>query len=214
VVRRPRLARRLLVVTDGEHHHVGLCGHGGRLADAAAILLRVGRRHLVLLPGPADGDLAALVIEDLDIGRRPHADALEDGVDVDRLAAVAAEHHAVGVRSDDGDAAHPVLVERQDTAFVLQQRDGLPRRLERQGAMERVVYDPLGLVRVDVRIVEQPQEELRAQHRPHALVDERLRNDAVPHEIDQMGVTVGVGQLDVDAGADGQFGGVPAVAAT
>ena len=70
--------------------------------------------------------------------------------------------------------------------------------------MRRVADDPLGLDGIDVRILEQPELELRAQHRPQALVEQRLGNGSLANELQQRRVAVGVRQLDVDARPDGE----------
>ena len=86
-------------------------------STASAILRRSSSGSLgvdvVLLPGAADGDLAAFVVEHFDVGADALADAFEHRRAVLRLAAVAAEQFAVGVRADDGDRLELRDVERQ-----------------------------------------------------------------------------------------------------
>ena len=66
VLGRPRLARGLLVAADGEHDDVGPPGDLDGLGDLLAVFRGIARRDLVLLPGAADGDLAAFAVEHLD----------------------------------------------------------------------------------------------------------------------------------------------------
>ena len=47
--------------------------------------------------------------------------------------------------------------------------------------------DSFGLVGIDVRILEQPEPELRVQHRPHEFVDQRFRERAFADQLDQDG---------------------------
>ena len=68
--------------------------------------------------------------------------------------------------------------------------------------------DPIGFVRVDKRIVEQSEPELCGEHRRNQLVDHRFGKHAIGYEVDDMAVTVALGQLDIDARSNGQRAGL------
>ena len=71
--------------------------------------------------------------------------------------------------------------------------------------------DLLGDRRVHVGVLEQPQPELPGQHRRHELVDERLFQDTLADEIDEVRVAIGIRQFDVDARLDRELRRLAAV---
>ena len=77
VVERPGLARGLLVAADGQHDDVGIPGDFDRLGDLPAILFRIAGHHRIDIPASADGDLAALAVEHLDMLADFGLDAVE-----------------------------------------------------------------------------------------------------------------------------------------
>ena len=113
---------------------------------------------------------------------------------------VAAEHrlHAVGVRSDEGDAARPV--ERED-AIVGEQHHGPLGQRSRQATLLGSVEVLHGRRRVLERGTQQAQVVLLPEHPLHRSVDQGLRDATVLDGLGQ-GSEVGVagGQLHVDAG--------------
>ena len=168
-------------------------------AICLAVLFRIARRHRILIPRPADGDLAAFAVEHLGVLADLRADALEHRNFVLRHAAVAAQQAAVGVGSNHGDGLDGVRVERGDLVLVLEQRDGLARGLQRQFAMLVAAHHALGLIGIDIGIVEQPHLELPEEHGRDQLVELLLLEHALPHQLHQVQVAVRLRQLDVDA---------------
>ena len=67
--------------------------------------------------------------------------------------------------------------------------------------------DALGLVGIDVGIVEQSELELPEEHRRDQIVELRFLEHALLHQLDEMQVAVRLGQLDVHAGLHGERAG-------
>ena len=88
---RPCLARGLLVAADGQHDDIGLFGHLDRFGDRLGVLGGVAGGHLVLIPTAADGDLAALAIENVHAVSELLLDAVEHRHAVLGHTAVAAQ---------------------------------------------------------------------------------------------------------------------------
>ena len=103
---------------------------------------------------------------------------------------------------------------RRQSAFVLQQRDGLSRGLAGEFAMVVASDDALGHGGIDVRIVEEAEFELPQQHGRDQLVELRFLQYTLLYQLDQMQIAIRVGQLDVYARFDGEFAGLLLVAAT
>ena len=189
---------------------VGLLGDFDGLGDLLAVLGRIAGRHFVLAARSRRlRDLAAFAVEHVHAVADLGLDAVEHGDVVLGHAAVAAEQAAVGVRADDGDGLELRRVERREVAVVLEQRDRLARGLQRQLAMRVAADDALGLVGIDVRIVEQAQLEFPEQHRRDQLVELRFLQHALADQLDQVQVAIRLGQFDVHAGLDGQRARLP-----
>ena len=122
-------------------------------------------------------------------------------------AAVAAQQAAVGIRSDDGNGLDAVERERRQVVLVLEQRDGLARRLQGQLAMGVAAHQCVGGVGIDVGVVEEPQLEFRVEHGRDQLVELALLEDAFADQFRQVQVAIRFGQLDVDAGFHRQAAG-------
>ena len=65
-------------------------------------------------------------------------------------------------------------------------------------------HHALGLVGIDVGIVEQAQLEFPEEHRRDQFVELPLLQHALAHQFDQVQVAIGLGQFDVDPRLDGQ----------
>jgi hypothetical protein len=101
VVESPGLARSLLVSPDRQHNHIRLLRCPNRFRDTFAVLLWIARDDFILLPGTADRDLAAFVIENMD-GPGAFANPFQHSPAVFRRSAVPAQKLAVGVWTDHG----------------------------------------------------------------------------------------------------------------
>jgi hypothetical protein len=112
--------------------------------------------------------------------------------------------HIVGMRPDDCDL-RDVAAERQQPLLVLEQRHrcgGEPLR-----ELDALACDGANLGRVlrDVRVFEQTQRKLVAQHAAHGPVQKRLGHLAVAHGLSQqLPVAVDRRQLDVHACREGE----------
>ena len=84
----------------------------------------------------------------------------------------------VGQRPDHRDRAQAAGVERQQVALVAQQHRRALGRDAGHLAVRRVGEHLAGAVLVDVRVVEQPQAQLRLEHAPHARVERLLAHRA------------------------------------
>ena len=136
--------------------------------------------HAIAGPvGGVFGDAHAFGMHHPHAGARGGGDAAERIDAAPRSARVAAEMQALCVGADHRERFDAAAIQRQQVAGVLQQDERLARRLERDGLVLRGVGDALGLVGVDERPLEQPGEELGAQHPRHRAVDERRRDAPV-----------------------------------
>ena len=70
----------------------------------------------------------------------------------------------------------------------------------------------LGAIGIDVRLLEQAGQELRAQHARDRAIDRRLGDAAALDQRDELGKAVRIGQLQVDAGLERLAAGVGLVA--
>ena len=138
--------------------------HLHRLGDLPAVLVGIAGNHVVLVPRTADGDLAPLGVAHRHApARRASLDALEHRhvvLAARRCSRRAAARCALGPitaieRSRAGSSGSTF-------ALVLQQRDGLPGGLQGERAVRLAADQPLGRLRIDVRVVEQPHPELPA----------------------------------------------------
>ena len=204
VVVRPSLAGGLLVPADGQHDHVRLRRHLHRFRDQLCVILGITRRDRVLLPRAPHGDLAALRIGDLDPVAHFRPDASQHRGVERGLAAIAAQQHAVTVRPNDRKGANLLRIQRREAAIVLEQRDGLSRRLQSDGAIRLAAHHPLRLVRIHIRVLEQPHPELPQQHGRDQFVEFGLLQHAFAHQFGEVQVTVRLREFDVDAGLDGE----------
>ena len=118
-------------------------------------------------------------IEDMDVGSEQIGDA---GDDADRLEgrglgrAAAAGDRRPCVGADDGDGLDFGRVERQNVAFVLEQRDAFERALQRNGAIGNGVG---GVGGIELRAVGEAVAQLGAQQAQHLVVDGGFLHRAV-----------------------------------
>jgi hypothetical protein len=185
-----------------------------RFGNLFAVFFGIARHHFILVPRAADGDLAALAVEDLDLLADLLLDAVEHRDIVLRHAAVSAQQAAIRVGTDHGDGLDLLEIERREIVFVLEQRDRFMRRGKRQLAMLVAADHAVGLIGIDIGIVEQAHLELPEKHRRNQLVELRFLEHALLHQFDQMQVAIRIGQLDVDAGFDRERAGFLLVRAT
>ena len=138
-------------------------------------------------------------------GRFPH---LRERLDVGRVRVVTQQvARLVGVGADDGNGARR-RPERQDPV-VAEQHQALARDRRRQRPMGIGVDGRARLARVDVGLFEQAEGELEPQRAPDRVVDRsRVRVAALERREQRFGEAVAGGKLDVDAGAEGQDGGL------
>ena len=129
VIQHPSLARSLLVSTDRQHDHVGFLGHAHRFGNLFTVLHRIARHHFILVPRPADSDLAALAVEHLHLLADFFLDAFQHRDILLRYATVPAQQNAIRVWSNHSNSLDRIQIQRRDVVFVLQQRDRFMRRL-------------------------------------------------------------------------------------
>src|SRR6266850_3662427 len=72
------------------------------------------------------------------------------------------------------------------------------------GLRVRYFYCAFG---INVRILEQPEQELEPEIPRHCSVDRGFRDLALFYKLNEQWVAVGIRQLDVNAGLDGKFSG-------
>ena len=112
-------------------------------------------------------------------------------------AAVAAEPGDRRVGADDGDRLEARRIERQRVAIVLEQHDRLVGRAAGERAIGRALPFEIG---VDVGMLEQAEQELRAQDARHGLIDRRDRRDLPGlHVGGQRGEPFDLRHLEIDA---------------
>ena len=163
--------------------------------------------HRILVPGTADGDLAAFAVGHLHPVADLRTDAFEQRGVKFRAAAVAAEQFAIRIRPDDRNGFDFARIERHQIIRVFEQRDGLARRLQREFAVRFAADNPLGFVGIHIRIIEQSQLELPKQHRRHQIVELGFLQHALADEFDEVQIAVRLRELDVHPGAHGQRAG-------
>ena len=172
VVGRPRFARALLAVAQRQHDDVRLARDRDRVVDRAVGPPRASRSR----PCPPTSRPA----RDHDARRPHHLDAAADGLldaaqDADAAlgdAAVAAQPARLGVGADRRRSSSPCAWSsgNRPPAFLSSTIDR-SRRLARQRGVLGAARDLVRLLDVDVRLLEQPELELRPQHARHRLVD-------------------------------------------
>jgi hypothetical protein len=142
---------------------------------------------------------------DAGAGRPP--DAVQDRDRVIARSAVAAQARLFGIHADDRDRPRRAG-KRQHGRFVLQQHQRGLCRLTRQGAVAAVAETGRRLARIDVRLLEQTQFELHAQHARHRVIDCLHGNQAALERV-QVRPLLSVGRLehDVEAGRERALGG-------
>src|SRR5262245_26208734 len=69
------------------------------------------------------------------------------------------------------------------------------------------VCDRLGSSRIDVGILEEPEQKLRLQVFCDRAIHRRLGDSSVANKLEELGVTIRVGQLYVNTSFQSQFGG-------
>src|SRR5699024_8103270 len=190
-------------VAHGEDGELGVLRGGDGLRDAGGVgVEEVGARDGGDLRGGEGGDVhrGAVVLE-----------AGEDVVGEAVAAQEAARLHGGG--ADEGDRAGPVPVgrpraQREQVGGVVQQDDRLLGHPAGEGAaLGGVEVDRrAGGSRIELR-VQQAQLDLLAQDAAHGGVDHVQRELAVLHGAGQVRVGGGLGQLDVQPGAERGDGG-------
>ena len=98
-------------------------------------------------------------------------------------------------------------IERRHVVFVLQQRDGFVRSGQSQFAMLLASHHALRFVGIDIRIVEEPHLKLPEKHGRDQLIELRFLQHALAHQLHQVQIAIGIGQLDVNAGLHRQRAG-------
>jgi hypothetical protein len=147
---------------------------------------------------PPVGDGAQLCRGDDDVRRRgatragrvahharraePRAHAVEDRDRPVSGAAVAAQPRLDGIGADDGDRAQRAG-QRERAPLVLQEHHRPARRLAGEGAVVGMAVPVGGAVRIRVRMLEEPQLELRPQHARDARVDHGVRDHAAAERL-------------------------------
>ena len=160
MILRPSFSCRFDVVAHDHDGHIGSpsCIHG--FGDSLCVFRRAAQPDVVIRPirlaglRIAFGDLAAFGVIDFDLIADLLFDAIKDADLVRRAAAVFAKLNTSGVGTNDRDRANPGSVERNEIVFVLEQDDGFARSLQSQGAVLRTFVHTLGLVRVNVGMVQ------------------------------------------------------------
>src|SRR3974390_3906666 len=199
------------VFADDEDGDVGfLRGIGGGLH---AVLLGLRIDQLDVIGEPAVpvvfgvGDLAAFRVDDVGFGSDAVFDALQDANAVRGLAAVAAEVHAVGVGSDDGDGFQLGDIEGQNVLVVLEQHDCFLCDFQCDGAVLGAVGDFLGIVGIDERILEQGQAEVGGEDAGDRAVEVGFGNGSLFHLPAQGLVDGAVGEVVIDPGRESEARG-------
>ena len=80
------------------------------------------------------------------------------------IAAVATDVDVGGIGTDDGDGFQFGEIERQQVLVILEQHDDFLRGLKRECLMFGAVVDALGVVGIDVGIVEEAEAELGGEN--------------------------------------------------
>ncbi|MNV21021.1 hypothetical protein D3C71_1119450 [compost metagenome] len=203
VAARARLARHLLALADGQHHHVGVArgGHGG--LDAA------GQRRFDVRTA-RDGQPRGLGAQR---GVQSFVDAHGRGLAREQAPGAHQVLRAFGEGADQRDLLRAGFRERQQLAFVLQHHDGAARALAGQRDELGVLHALRGRRAVEAahRVVEEAELELDPQHAPHGLVEPRHRHLARGHEVGQVADVQAALHAHVGAGHEGQLGGLAAV---
>jgi hypothetical protein len=182
------------LLADGHHDGVRGCR-------------RVDRGRLV----GSEGDVGIRGLQSLEDGRsgrdlvgRSHAADVAGAEDALPADAPTAELVGHGVGTGAGDHELGIGRQRQEVALVTQQRDRLLGRL--QGGVPARGDRGVGLARVHVRVVEEPQLKLEPQDPAYGLVDPFDGDQALLYVLRQPGVPAGVVERchrHVDAGVDG-----------
>ena len=92
--------------------------------------------------------------------------------------------------------------------FVLEQRDGFARGLQRQLAVRSQPTMRVGFIGINIRIVEQSHLEFPIQHRRDQFVELRFLQNSFADQFDQVQITIRLGKFDVHAGFDRQRAGL------
>ncbi len=203
------------VLADHEDRDVGFLGGFG--GGFHAVLLRgrvdqfdvVGKPSVPVVLGV--GDLAAFGVDDVSLRADAVLNSLQDADAVRGFAAVSAEVHAVGIGADHGNGLELGEIERQQVLVVLEEDDCLLRGLQRERAVLGAVGGLLGVVRIDIGIVEQAETELRRQHAGDGAVDHCLRDGSLLYLPEQRAVDGAVGEVVVNSGCERHAGGVGVV---
>src|SRR5262245_21455445 len=208
VIVRPTFLVRVLVAAEREHNHVRGFGDLDRFCDQFRVALGVVRRRAVAPPVPSlFRDLATFGVIDFDLLADLIAHSFEYADAASGVVAVAAQMNAGRIWADDRDGLQFGAIERQQAAFVLEQRDGTARGFRRQVLMSLAVGQLRRALRVDVRVLEEAEQKLRAQRSGHGPVQRGHRNSSLIDQLRKQRVTIGIGQLDVHARFERAYGG-------
>src|SRR6185312_7674751 len=152
--KRPDFAESMLVVTDDHDPVIGLAEHIHRLSHALFVQRRVGRNYFVFFPNWfALGNTTALGIEHLDFIPDLVLDSFQNTDRVLGSSAVSAEMRLCRIGSDDGNALELREIQRQQTVFILQQRNGFMRGLKSKVCIGLRACTLNGLLRIDKRMI-------------------------------------------------------------
>ncbi len=122
-----------------------------------------------------------------------------------RHVRVAAQLGHRGVRADDGQGLQSARVQRQHTV-VLQQDHRLARHVCCERTSFGVVGNRLRVLRIRVGVLEQPGQELHAQHPAHGIVDLLLGDPAVGERLGQQPVGFAIRHVEIHSRIQGAHG--------
>ena len=161
--------------------------------DALGVELRIAEDHFVGIPiGKRFRDLGAFGVENLRAGADVILNPIENADAAAGLVAVAAEMHVVRIRPDHGDVL--VLGRRAAKGFlILEEDERFACGFQRELLMLGTVRDFFGVVRIDIRIVEQPGEKFCAEHVRDGAINGSFGDRAVVHLLHETGIGVGKG---------------------
>jgi len=110
----------------------------------------------------------------------------------------------VGVRTNHGNRLY-IFLQRQKRSFISQQDDAFPRGIERQLLMCGRMHLLLGMIQIDIRMLEKPEAKFEFQYPPHGSIDERHWNSAFVNALNQRPhVSWFIGDIQINSCAERQ----------
>src|SRR3984957_5248279 len=197
----PGLAGGLLVVAQDEDDHVGFLGrlYGFRYARGVAVW--IAEDYFVGVPvGKRFGDFRTFSVENFCGRADAMLDSLENADTAAGFIAVATEVNVGGVGADHRDVFVLGGVQREKVILIFQEDEGFARGLQRKFLVILVVGDCFGVGGIDIGIVEKSGQEFFAGMGCYGAIDRGFGDFALLHLVDQRGVGIREGELDVDAG--------------